>query len=91
MTKNKNGSKDHMNAVSRLNSMRLQDQKERADEQADNGGGKASLEEYRFFDADSIRAERRSLSCWVRIISLPRFAMLQLMIATIENISHFGR
>ena len=59
MTKNKKGSKDHMNAVSRLNSMRLQDQKERADEQADNGGGKASLEEYRFFDADSIRAELR--------------------------------
>ena len=59
MTKKKNGLTDHRDAMSRLNSMRLQEQKERAGEQADNSGGQASLEEYRFFDADAIRADLR--------------------------------
>ena len=55
MAKKANNLRDHRDAVQRITSLRLQDQRDRAEETAGGSDGRASLEEYHFFDADSIR------------------------------------
>ena len=55
MAKKKTTSSDHMDAISRIKSMRLKDQRDRTEDTAAQGG-EAALEEYHYFDADAIRA-----------------------------------